>query len=429
MRRVSTRVLPDPAGARIASGTRGSVTAACWCGSRSSSNASWSGTRRPYRSAATSHERRRIVVARERGKAPSSLRCSQLRSPRGPSLGRRRSTGCPRRRPRRTSPAGHTQPRKAPHARPLVRPFRVRRVADPESAHRRTGIGDSTTAPVEGQEEIRGSHGAIFTCSQRELSCSDATPVPSRRGTDRRDRSRPTAKNRARTVAPRRYRWSHGDRAGSRNPAAQARRGGAGRRSVAGVVPALDVARRSAGGGRGARRTHAAPHRSRRGSTSSARARRLAREYGLPRPKKVRWSEHQRQRWGSCTPEDATIRVSSRLAAFPSWVLDYVLVHELAHLLVEHHGPAHDDLVNRFPLAERRPGIPDRQGPRSRRRRRVRRAAAALGRRPAVDGPRSPGRGVAASIGACRTRSGCSTTARRSRSTSARTGGTSRSTS
>jgi YgjP-like, metallopeptidase domain len=89
----------------------------------------------------------------------------------------------------------------------------------------------------------------------------------------------------------------------------------------------------------------------------AARARKLAREFGLPRPKRVQWSAHQRQRWGSCTPEDSTIRVSSRLAAFPTWVLDYVLVHELAHLLIEHHGPAHDELVNRFPLAERARGF------------------------------------------------------------------------
>jgi hypothetical protein len=89
----------------------------------------------------------------------------------------------------------------------------------------------------------------------------------------------------------------------------------------------------------------------------ASRARRLAREYGLPRPKKVQWSSHQTQLWGSCTPADSAIRVSDRLAAYPSWVLDYVLVHELAHLLVEHHGPAHDDLVNRFPLAERARGF------------------------------------------------------------------------
>ena len=88
-----------------------------------------------------------------------------------------------------------------------------------------------------------------------------------------------------------------------------------------------------------------------------ARARRLAREHDLPRPRNVRWVDNMRQRWGSCTPEDGTIRVSSRLAAYPSWVLDYVLVHELAHLVVANHGPAHDALVDRFPQAERARGF------------------------------------------------------------------------
>jgi predicted metal-dependent hydrolase len=64
-----------------------------------------------------------------------------------------------------------------------------------------------------------------------------------------------------------------------------------------------------------------------------------------------------RQRWGSCTPEDRAVRVSSRLAAYPAWVLDYVLVHELAHLLVASHGPAHDALVDRYPYAERARGF------------------------------------------------------------------------
>jgi hypothetical protein len=89
----------------------------------------------------------------------------------------------------------------------------------------------------------------------------------------------------------------------------------------------------------------------------AARARRLAREHGLPRPRSVRWVDNMRQRWGSCTPEDGTIRVSSRLAAYPSWVLDYVLVHELAHLVVASHGHAHDVLVDRFSLAERARGF------------------------------------------------------------------------
>ena len=90
----------------------------------------------------------------------------------------------------------------------------------------------------------------------------------------------------------------------------------------------------------------------------AARARRLAREYGLPRPEDAcsgrRTSASAGDRARRTTRRSASRR---RLAAFPSWVLDYVLVHELAHLLVEHHGPAHDELVNRFPLAERARGF------------------------------------------------------------------------
>jgi predicted metal-dependent hydrolase len=89
----------------------------------------------------------------------------------------------------------------------------------------------------------------------------------------------------------------------------------------------------------------------------AARARRLARELGLPRARSVTWSDRQQSRWGSCTPSDRTIRVSSRLAAFPTWVREYVLVHELAHQLVDHHGPEHDALVDRFPMAERARGF------------------------------------------------------------------------
>ena len=61
-------------------------------------------------------------------------------------------------------------------------------------------------------------------------------------------------------------------------------------------------------------------------------------------------------RWGSCTPGDGSIRVSTRLAPFPAWVLDYVLVHELAHLAAPDHSPRFWALVNRYPMAERARG-------------------------------------------------------------------------
>jgi predicted metal-dependent hydrolase len=87
-----------------------------------------------------------------------------------------------------------------------------------------------------------------------------------------------------------------------------------------------------------------------------ARAGQLARRYRLPTPTSVTWAE-QRSRWGSCTPSSGHIRISSRLAAWPPWVLDYVLVHELAHLRVPDHSRAFHDLVDRYPLAERARGF------------------------------------------------------------------------
>lgn len=87
------------------------------------------------------------------------------------------------------------------------------------------------------------------------------------------------------------------------------------------------------------------------------RARELAARHDLPAPASVRWSTTQRKRWGSCSIEARTIRVSSRLGDWPSWVLDYVLVHELAHLVEPNHSPAFHALVARYPLAERATGF------------------------------------------------------------------------
>jgi predicted metal-dependent hydrolase len=87
------------------------------------------------------------------------------------------------------------------------------------------------------------------------------------------------------------------------------------------------------------------------------RAASLARRLGLPEPASIRWVDNQRSRWGSCTPVDGTVRLSSRLAEFPDWVVDYVIVHELAHLVVPDHGKKFHELVDRYPRAERARGF------------------------------------------------------------------------
>ncbi len=87
------------------------------------------------------------------------------------------------------------------------------------------------------------------------------------------------------------------------------------------------------------------------------RSSRLAADLGLPVPESIRWVTNQAHRWGSCTPSDRTIRISDRLAGYPSWVLDYVIVHELAHLLEPNHGASFWALVNRYSRAERARGF------------------------------------------------------------------------
>ena len=88
------------------------------------------------------------------------------------------------------------------------------------------------------------------------------------------------------------------------------------------------------------------------------RALALSRRYlgGRARPSSVRWVTNQNGRWGSCTPADRTIRLSHRLRDLPDWVVDYVLVHELAHLLVPDHSAEFWAHVGAYPMAERARG-------------------------------------------------------------------------
>jgi len=105
-------------------------------------------------------------------------------------------------------------------------------------------------------------------------------------------------------------------------------------------------------------RTQESRRRRHRDDDLMARAERLSRAHldGRARPADVRWVTNQQSRWGSCTPADATIRLSHRLREMPDWVVDYVVVHELAHLLVSDHSAEFWALVGRYPTAERARG-------------------------------------------------------------------------
>jgi predicted metal-dependent hydrolase len=82
----------------------------------------------------------------------------------------------------------------------------------------------------------------------------------------------------------------------------------------------------------------------------AARARTLGTRYldGVE-PSSIRWATNQNKRWGSCSVQTREIRISHRLKVAPSWVLDAVIVHELAHLIEYHHNARFRQLENRYP--------------------------------------------------------------------------------
>ena len=75
---------------------------------------------------------------------------------------------------------------------------------------------------------------------------------------------------------------------------------------------------------------------------------------------RLRWTSigyaEMRNLWGSCTFTDGAIRIAKRAAPLPEWVIDYLIVHELAHLQHSDHGPAFHEMENRYPLTERAKG-------------------------------------------------------------------------
>ena len=70
------------------------------------------------------------------------------------------------------------------------------------------------------------------------------------------------------------------------------------------------------------------------------------------RPISVTWRV-MRERWGSCTTVDKTIRISERLNSAPDYALRYVLFHELIHLRIAGHGDDFHELLARYPDKDR----------------------------------------------------------------------------
>lgn len=70
------------------------------------------------------------------------------------------------------------------------------------------------------------------------------------------------------------------------------------------------------------------------------------------RPASVTWRP-MRERWGSCTTDDRTIRISDRLISAPDYVIRFVLFHELIHLRVPGHGDEFYALLERMPDKDR----------------------------------------------------------------------------
>ena len=88
------------------------------------------------------------------------------------------------------------------------------------------------------------------------------------------------------------------------------------------------------------------------------RAAELSRLYlGGIKPSEIHWAQTMKTRWGWCEPTGRAIRISSVVAGYPPWVRDYVILHELAHLLVPDHSDRFWNLVNRYPLTERARGF------------------------------------------------------------------------
>ena len=78
----------------------------------------------------------------------------------------------------------------------------------------------------------------------------------------------------------------------------------------------------------------------------------------------ARWSVRvMKTRWGSCTPKTGAIRINARLAAYPPECLEFVVAHELAHLLEPSHNARFHALLDEFCPDNRHPAKLLREAP------------------------------------------------------------------
>jgi predicted metal-dependent hydrolase len=84
-------------------------------------------------------------------------------------------------------------------------------------------------------------------------------------------------------------------------------------------------------------------------------AERLNRKYfgGRLKIDSIEYSTNQNKRFGCCNFKTGKILISHKLADVPDWVRDYVIVHELAHLIVPNHSRAFQELAAKYRLKER----------------------------------------------------------------------------
>ena len=70
----------------------------------------------------------------------------------------------------------------------------------------------------------------------------------------------------------------------------------------------------------------------------------------------IEYVTDQRSKFGCCNYTTASIRISHRVSTMPAWVQEYVVLHEMGHLIEPNHSRSFWKIVSRYTLAERARG-------------------------------------------------------------------------